>query len=91
MVTSGQVATCRVRVLCATLDLPAKAKVLNFTQYNGRFGCTVCKQEGMTVKVGRGSTHVFGYSDPPAPLRNHAECFELGKIALVQGEVCMHV
>lgn len=83
----GQTATCRVKVLCTTVDLPAKAKVLNFTQYNGRFGCTVCKQEGVVVKVGKGSTRVYQYTDPLAQLRSHRECFEFGKMALVQDEV----
>ena len=87
VIDGGQVATCRVKVLCTTLDLPAKAKVLNFTQYNGRFGCTVCKEEGMVVKVGKGSTRVYQYMEPLAPLRSHKECFEFGKMALAQYEV----
>ena len=78
VINGNQTAICRVRVLCATLDLPAKAKVLNFVQYNGQFGCSVCKEEGMVVKVGRGSTHVYTCSQPLAPLRNHKECYELG-------------
>ena len=87
VLNDGQTATCRVKVVCTTVDLPAKAKVLNFTQYNGRYGCTVCKQEGVVVNVGRGSTRVYQYTDPLAQLRSHRECFEFGKMALVQDEV----
>lgn len=36
----------RAFVLCGTCDLPAKALMLNMTQYNGKFGCHICKQKG---------------------------------------------
>ena len=91
VIGGGQTITCRAMVLCATLDLPAKAKVLNFTQYNGCFGCTVCKEEGMVVQVGRGTTRVYKYSEPSAPLRGHKECFDLGKRALLQDKVCQYI
>ena len=39
------------------------------------------------VKVGKGSTRVYQYTDPLAQLRSHRECFEFGKMALVQDEV----
>ncbi len=47
-------------VLCATADLPGKAKLLNFMQYNGESGCSVCKQKGDVVAVGRGSRECTG-------------------------------
>ena len=86
-----QSATCKAKVLCTTLDLPAKAKVLSFTQYNGRYGCTVCKEEGMVVRVGRGSTRVYQYTDQPAPIRNHEECSRFGQMALAQNEVYNYI
>jgi len=91
VVNGGSTAICRARVLCATFDLPAKAKVLKFTQFNGRFGCTVCKEEGMVVTVGRGRTRVYPYTDPLAQLRRHKECYEMGKVALSQDEVCEYM
>uniref|UniRef100_A0ABD2W6M6 Uncharacterized protein n=1 Tax=Trichogramma kaykai TaxID=54128 RepID=A0ABD2W6M6_9HYME len=36
-------------IICGTADLPAKALFLGMNQYNGRFGCQVCVQEGRTV------------------------------------------
>ena len=84
----GEEKVCKVKVLCATFDLPAKAKVLEFTYFNGRFGCTVCKEEGIVVKVGRGNTRVFKPS-PPLPLRSHDECYSLGRKALLTGQVTM--
>ena len=36
-------------VICGTCDLPAKALFFNMNQYNGRFGCQVCKAEGVRI------------------------------------------
>ena len=33
----------------ATADLPAKALFLGMNQYNGKFGCQICLQDGVTV------------------------------------------
>ena len=43
--------TIRLRglITCGTCDLPAKALFLSMIQYNGRFGCQVCVQEGKTA------------------------------------------
>lgn len=86
----GQDKLCKVKVLLATVDLPAKAKVLNFTQFNGKYGCSVCKEEGLIVKVGRGNTRVYKCTGPFAPLRSHEECYIFGKRALQQEEVIIH-
>ena len=80
-------AICRAKVLCATVDLPAKAKLVNFTQFNGKYECTVCTQEGTVVKVGRGSTRVYPYLQPCAPIRTRDESYEFAKSALSIEEV----
>lgn len=41
--------TIQVKLLCAILDLPAKASLLNCNQYNGSFGCNTCKHPGVSV------------------------------------------
>ena len=46
-------------VLCGTADLPAKALFLSMNQYNGRFGCQVCLQEGNTVD----RTRTYSYQE----------------------------
>ena len=38
---------------CGTCDLPAKCMVMNMTQFNGKYDCPKCKQEGKTVKLGK--------------------------------------
>ncbi len=37
---------CRVALICTTVDLPARAAVTNFIQYNGYWGCCQCLQKG---------------------------------------------
>lgn len=34
------------KLLATTVDLPAKAMVANCKQFNGKFGCSVCLDEG---------------------------------------------
>ena len=34
-------------LLICCVDLPAQAKVLNMKQYNGKFGCPACEDEGV--------------------------------------------
>lgn len=40
----------KIFVLLGCFDLPAKAKVLNQTQYNGYFSCTYCYQKGTYIQ-----------------------------------------
>ena len=39
----------RAKLLCGIFDLLARAAVLKLTQWNGRFGCTYCLDEGTQV------------------------------------------
>ena len=83
----GEEKICKAKVLFATFDLPAKAKALNFNQFNGKYGCSVCKQEGLVVRVGRGNARVYQCAQPLAPLRSHEECYAFGVRALQKEEV----
>ena len=38
----------RAHLLAVTVDLPAKAMVANMKQFNGKFGCSFCMDEGET-------------------------------------------
>ena len=79
-------------VLCVTTDLPAKAKLLNFMQFNGEYGCTVCKHKGKVVAVGAGRSRVYKNPRTPAPpLRSHEDCLALGKRALQTKKVCGYI
>jgi len=53
------------KLVLAVLDLPAKAAVLCYKQYNGKFGCTVCLHPGQLVSRSR------VYKPGNYELRNH--------------------
>ena len=44
--TQTLIKVCHVALLCTTCDLPAKAMLLNFVQFNGFYGCSRCLQKG---------------------------------------------
>ena len=41
----------KAQLICAVMDLPAKAALLNINQYNGAFGCPTCNHEGSMVSI----------------------------------------
>ena len=41
----------KAKLLIAIMDLPAKAALLNCTQYNGVHGCSSCVNPGRTVSI----------------------------------------
>lgn len=61
-----------VHVVGCTCDLPARAMVQNFIQFNGQYGCCYCKQPGTTVPTEKGGhVHTFPYvhQSPKGPPR----------------------
>ena len=49
-------------VICCSCDLPTKALVQNFVQYNGEYGCGFCEQTGKSSQTENGGTvRVFPY------------------------------
>ncbi|XP_069470109.1 uncharacterized protein [Ambystoma mexicanum] len=63
--------TCHATLLTVTCDLPARCLVSNSTQFNGKFGCWHCLQEGESTVSGKGHCWVFPYNDegPKGPPR----------------------
>lgn len=55
--------TVKVSAVCATVDLPAKAALLNMTYYNGKFSCITCEIKGEVAKQGRGHAMTFPYNE----------------------------
>lgn len=45
---------CKARLLMISADLPARASIVNMKQYNGKYGCLQCEDEG----VPRPTTHL---------------------------------
>ena len=54
----------KLGLFLGTLDLSAKCKVLNMTQYNGSYGCSTCSEEGIRVKQGKGTIQCYPYRPP---------------------------
>lgn len=67
---SGETHVVKLSVVCATLDLPAKASVLNMTQYNGGNACITCEEGGEVVPQGRGHARCYPYRPGPAHAQN---------------------
>lgn len=62
------------RLVMCSLDLPAKAIVLNVKQFNGEYGCTYCEDKGET----RATSHLhrnWPYSTS-STARTHAGILE---------------
>ena len=55
--------TIKVQLLLGVFDLPAKAMATNFTQYNGKYGCNYCLDEGQHISRRR----LFLPTDPHTP------------------------
>ena len=49
--------TANAVVLNLSVDLPARAIVSNMKQFNGRYGCLYCEEEGTTL----GADHLHRY------------------------------
>ena len=65
---------CRAVLLCATLDLPAKAAVTNTKQWNGEYGCSVCLHKGDNSSQSKNSRQ-WPYNPSPL-LRTHGGMIE---------------
>ena len=48
MTTPDGLRVCRALLLLSSVDLPAKAAMLNVKQYNGKHGCSYCDDEGVS-------------------------------------------
>lgn len=84
--TDGEVLTVYLSVIGLTLDLPAKAGVLNMTQYNGAEACITCEEPGLVVRQGRGHCRSYPYRQPVSrfPERSAENVLELMNSATIR-------
>lgn len=54
----------RMGIFLATMDLQAKAYVLNMTMHNGKYGCCTCEEEGESVNQGKGTARYYPHRLP---------------------------
>lgn len=61
----------KLAVICATLDLPAKAAVMNMSLFNGQHACITCEEPGQVVRQGKGHARCYPYrlADEKHPIR----------------------
>ena len=71
---------CRLRIQGHLADLPAKAASLNFKQFNGRFGCSVCLDPGAVDEINP-LLRYYPYRTQKAPLRNHDDSVQHAHLA----------
>ena len=79
--------------ICACLDLPARASVLNVVQFNGLYGCNFCEQPGCSCSTEKGGhVHTFPYiqSNPKGPPRTHTGYIEHAKQAVMKSSTVCH-
>ena len=54
----------RAVLIAGTCDTPARCECLNLTNFNGRYGCSFCLIEGVTVPLQpQGHVHAFPYEN----------------------------
>ena len=85
----GQDTTIKAELTVGTMDLQAKAYVMEMTQHNGQFGCLSCEEPGTVCKQGKG--HARGYpfrEDNPASNRTVSSVLTNAEEALQSGKVC---
>lgn len=66
--TPSGIATCRVMLLMASVDLPARAILMNMKQFNGEYSCLYCEDPGSTIP--RNHLHRFW----PNTSQEHVSC-----------------
>ena len=74
--------------MCA-VDLPARASVLNMKQFNGKWGCTYCEDEG----VPRPTCHLvrnWPYSTTSTP-RTHESIVRNARRALRENDAVSYI
>lgn len=80
----------KVCVLCCSCDLPARAIVQNFIQFNGYYGCCFCEQPGETTHTEKGGhVHTFPYNhiSPKGPPRTQQATIQKAREALEEHSV----
>ena len=88
----GQDVTIKAELTVGTMDLQAKAYVMEMTQHNGQFGCLSCEEPGTVCKQGKG--HARGYplrQDKPAPNRTVSSVLTNAEEALESGKACLGI
>lgn len=84
-----EVMTSRARLIMCSVDLPARALLLNMRQYNGQHGCVYYEDDG-TPRLSSHLHRNWPYTSDPVP-HIHAKMLEDADKAVSDGEaVCTY-
>ena len=84
--TPNGVRSCKAAIVMSTVDLPAKAIMLNMKQFNGKHGCSHCEYEGVP-RLGMAMIRDWPYREDAMLARNHHTLLEFAKQAVGQKSV----
>ncbi|GBN13443.1 hypothetical protein AVEN_116184-1 [Araneus ventricosus] len=73
----------KVFTLTCSSDAPAPCAIQNFKEFNGKFGCGFCEQEGLRVVKGKGHCRIYPFNGQVAAKRTFKNCVENAEKALV--------
>ena len=62
-------------------DLVAKAPSLNFRQFNGHFGCSICLHPGERIAKGKGTVQIYPVYEDIPERRNHSDTMDQAQLA----------
>ncbi|KAL5014626.1 hypothetical protein ScPMuIL_008896 [Solemya velum] len=75
----------RAMLVVVTMDLQARAYVLNMTQHNGLTGCLYCTDPGVVVQSGKGRCRAYPFN-PSCQLRTETSARESATAARRSGQ-----
>ena len=81
---------CKVFLIAACCDLPAKCLLTNTVQFNGHCGCSKCLQVGISTGTSKGGhVHVYPFdpNNPKGPERTHQGMTDDAKLAMSNNPV----
>ena len=70
-------------------DLVAKAPSLNFRQFNGHFGCSLCFHPGERVPKEKGTVQIYPVYEDTPERRNHADTVNQAQLAEATKNHCL--
>ena len=97
IIIESTVFTTKAMMIVATMDLQARAYILQMTQHNGEYGCLFCLEAGEVVRSGKGNCRSYPYRevDPePRTINNiqadarKATASEKGSMELIPCQFC---
>ncbi|CAG2186711.1 unnamed protein product [Mytilus edulis] len=82
--SNGSVVLVRAKLMLVSVDLPARALVLNMKQFNGKYGCSICLDEGESP-AGQPMLRFYPYKDTSTPRTHQSMLTDARKVVMEGG------